>query len=317
MALGVQQMEDKIDFEDIRTLSLNQRRDKVRVKEFGSLVEVSEPLVKFIDSLPDILGGKALKELAREIARRSGEGKLVGLAMGAHPIKCGTSPHLIDLMERGIINFLAMNGAGAIHDFEIAFCGRTSEDVERELAEGRFGMARETAEAFRKALEKKLGLGEALGELVLEQNLPYADYSLLASARKLGVRACVLVAFGTDVVHIHPRIDPARLGEATYYDFKGVCSAAESLSGGVWLNVGSAVIMPEVFLKALAYCSSAGRMPEEFITANFDMIYQYRPRMNVIERPQGRGYNFIGQHEIMLPLLRVAVLSFHSGRGRS
>jgi hypothetical protein len=232
-------------------------------------------------------------------------------AVGAHVIKCGASPLLIDLMKRGIVNAVATNGAAAVHDYEISLIGRTSEDVAAGLPDGEFGMARETAQGMARAAERGAqgdGLGRALGRMILKDKNRWARHSLFATAAALKIPATVHVAIGTDVVHMHPQISGAALGESSLQDFRILCSVVGDLDGGVWLNIGSAVLLPEVFLKALSAARNLGHKVEDFCSANLDMIQHYRPRQNVLLRPRGKGFAITGHHEIMLPLLRMMVL---------
>jgi len=227
----------------------------------------------------------------------------------------GLNPLLIDLMERGVISALAMNGAGIIHDSEIAMAGKTSEDVSAVLGSGAFGAARETGEflnrAIRSAAENNQGLGRTVGQRLLEEDFPHNDKSLLASAARLEIPVTVHVAIGTDIIHIHPAADGASIGKASYRDFKVFCSLVAGLQDGIYLNVGSAVLLPEVFLKALTVVRNLGFEVKNFTTANFDFIRHYRPAVNVVQRPTlegGKGYNFTGHHELMIPLLAAAIV---------
>jgi hypothetical protein len=235
--------------------------------------------------------------------------------MGAHVIKVGLNPVVIDLMDRGIITALAMHGAGIIHDLELAMIGRTSEDVLEGLERGAFGMAQETADflngAISRAAKEDLGLGQAVGQAIIDENLPFGKESIFATAVRLAIPATVHVAIGTDIIHIHPGFDPEAAGKASHLDFKLFSSVVAGLQDGVYLNVGSAVILPEVFLKALTLVRNMGNKVERFTAANMDFIQHYRSTTNVVERPTsmgGTGYTLIGHHEIMLPLLAAAVI---------
>jgi hypothetical protein len=246
-------------------------------------------------------------------ARRDGRQVLIG--MGAHPIKVGLNPVLIDLMRRGLITGLAVNGAGIVHDAEIAMVGRTSEDVEEVLGCGRFGMARETGEFLNAAIswgaDQGLGLGEAVGRRLLAVDFPHKDLSLLAAAAELQLPLTVHVAVGTDIIHLHPSVDPEALGATTHRDFRLFAALVSELSEGVYLNLGSAVIMPEVFLKALTLARNLGHQVEPLTTVNLDFIQHYRPLTNVVRRPThgtGRGYALTGHHELLLPLLAAMVI---------
>jgi deoxyhypusine synthase len=265
--------------------------------------------------IPDILKGRDLEELSGAIAKARSEARPVVVMMGAHVVKCGLGPLLCRLVGRRIITALAMNGACAIHDVEIAMWGRTSEDVGEGLKTGLFGSTEETAAFFdsvtRTCLEMRLGLGTCLGRELLARKAPNADVSVLASAHQAGVPVTVHVAIGTDVVHQHPAADGQAIGYATMEDFRTFASIIRDLRGGVVLNVGSAVILPEVFLKALAMARNAGADLGGFTTANFDMFSLYRPVTNVVERPRligARTYNFCGSHEIILPVLFASLM---------
>ena len=239
----------------------------------------------------------------------------IAVGMGAHVIKVGLNPLLIDLMEKGVITSISLNGAGIVHDTEVAMVGRTSEDVGAVLGTGEFGAARETGEAVNEAIslgaEKNIGLGQAVGEYLLEKGFPYNAMSLLASAVRLNVPVTVHVAVGTDIVHIHPSADGAAIGKTTYEDFKIFCGIVSDLEGGAYLNIGSAVLLPEIFLKALTVARNLGHTVNNFTTANFDFIRHYRTMTNVVNRPTasgGIGYNFIGHHELMIPFLAACLL---------
>ncbi len=295
----------------IKPISLLNRPSKVDVSDFGSPFSPREPFIHFIDSLPNILAAQNLKRLVLAIKTAAEKKKPVIMGMGAHVIKVGLSSIVIDLMERDLVTALAFNGAGIIHDFEIAFCGRTSEDVASQLSVGAFGLARETVEFLNKAIvcgaEEQKGLGEAVGEMIATSDFPYKHLSLLAAAYRLRKAATVHVAIGTDVIHMHPQARGEAIGQTSLKDFFIFCQQVEKLEGGgVYLNVGSAVILPEVFLKAVSYVRSRGHKLESFTTAVFDFIRHYRPSQNVIERvvgKKGQGFYFVGHHEIMLPLL--------------
>ncbi len=302
-------------FDQVKTYSISERTSKVSVNDFAHPPEKGQTMARFFDSLPDILAAADLRALVADIAQAYKNKKTVALAMGAHVIKVGLNPVLIDLMERGVIKALAMNGAGIIHDFELAFTGQTSEDVAASIGDGSFGMAKETCsflgEAIRKAGRESLGLGEAVGKAFLENRLPMADKSLLATGARLGIPVTVHMAVGTDIIHMHPEFDPGLAAEASYRDFRTFASMVATLEGGVYLNVGSAVILPEIFLKAITLVRNLGHHVENFTTANMDFIRHYRPATNVVHRPTlggGRGFNLVGHHEIMLPLLAAGVI---------
>ena len=265
--------------------------------------------------MPDFLGARQLRRLAEVIASAAENGRPVFFAMGAHVIKVGCSPIIIDLMKRGILSGIALNGAGGIHDFEIAWAGQTSEDVGANLRTGKFGMTTEApaimAAAAKLGRERECGLGSALGQLINERKLPNRKMSLTAAADKYEKLAALHVAIGTDTVHMHEVADGGDIGAASMIDFRCVCSAVADLgNGGVWVNIGSAVILPEVFLKAVAVARNLGANLDEMYTANLDMIRHYRVGQNVLNRPveNGRSFDVIGHHEITLPLLRMMIL---------
>jgi hypothetical protein len=301
-----------VDLRRLRTYSIADRRELVEAKQLGKPTEPAQGVAAFLRGLPDILAARSLKKVARAICRARREEKPVVMALGAHVIKCGLSPFLIDLMQRGYITGLAMNGAGPIHDFELALKGATSEDVAAALEDGSFGMARETAEAIGRAAQNAarqgIGLGRAVGQWINARRLPHREISLLAQAAQLGLPATVHVAIGTDTVHMHPCVSPAQIAQASHLDFRILCDIVSQLEGGVWLNVGSAVVLPEVFLKALTVVRNLGHPVRDFTAVDLDMIRHYRPRVNVLTRPGGRAYAIIGHHELMIPLLRMMVL---------
>lgn len=304
-----------IDLRHLKTYSLSERKSKVSASDFASAWKKGSYFKDFIESLPDILAGNHIKRVISSIAAAFKNNKTVALAMGAHVIKVGLNPVVIDLMERGIITAVAMNGAGIIHDFEIAMTGRTSEDVSVSIGNGAFGMARETcdflSDAIKRAGEKSQGLGEAVGLAILEKNLPFMDKSILAAGARLGIPVTVHVAIGTDIIHMHPGFDPEAAGGASHRDFKIFASVVATLEEGVYMNVGSAVILPEVFLKAITLVRNLGNKVDNFTTVNMDFIQQYRPMVNVVNRPTARGgagINLVGHHEIMLPLIAAGVI---------
>ncbi len=310
-----------LDFSGLKTTSLLKSPRKVKVGDFARPLSAGAKFSEFWrNGIPEILAGTALKKLARSIAQAHVRKKEVILAMGAHAIKVGLSPLIIDFMKRGIITALAGNGAVAIHDFEIALAGHTSEEVESALEDGTFGAARETGEAFNAVaaacLNGETGFGEALGELILSRKLENRDLSLFANALSLGIPATVHVAIGTDIVHIHPGLDGAGLGAGSLRDFGIFAKAVSKLEGGVFINLGSAVIMPEVFLKAVSLARNLGYKLEKFTAANLDFVAQYRSHTNVLKRPTSKGgtpIGLIGHHELMLPLLFAGVLEELAG----
>lgn len=304
-----------IQLEKVRTYSISERSSKVSTDDFADPWQQGGSLSRFFDGLPDILGAADLKAVIAAIARAYGRGKTVAIGMGAHVIKVGLNPVIIDLMERGVIHALALNGAGIIHDFELAFSGQTSEDVAAAIGDGSFGMARETCgflgEAILRAKSESVGLGTAVGRSILDHELPFAGQSILAAGERLGVPVTVHVAIGTDIIHMHPEFDAAAAGEASHRDFRSFTSVVASLSDGVYLNIGSAVILPEIFLKAITLARNLGYAVERLTTVNMDFIRHYRPMTNVVHRPtlgDGHGYNLVGHHEIMIPLLAAGVI---------
>lgn len=308
-------MPDPLDFSGLRTYSLHGRPSKVTVENFGRPIPAGSTVRALMDSLPDQLLGRDFPELVRRLAAvyRGGHPLLVG--MGAHVIKVGLSPLLIDLMERSIISGIAMNGACIIHDAEIAMAGFTSEEVGNVLGDGAFGAARETGEVLNGAINQGaregVGMGAAVGAALVAGNFPHNDKSLLATASRLGIPVTVHVAVGTDIIHIHPSASGEAIGATSHLDFRIFCAQVATLQSGAYLNIGSAVLLPEVFLKALTVVRNLGHRVDDFTTANFDFMKQYRPLANVVNRPTaggGRGYNVTGHHELMIPLLVACLL---------
>ncbi len=305
-----------IDFSGIRTYPLKDRPSKFTIDAEARAWKAGGTFRDFLTTLPDTLAAKEFMALVEAIGAAVRQKKPVIFGMGAHVIKVGLSPIIIDLMERGIITALSTNGASAVHDFEIAFAGATSEEVEAGLNKGEFGMAEETGrilnEAIREGAEKGWGLGRAVGEKVLGLKPKYIQKSVFATGARLGIPITVHVAVGTDVFHIHPSCDGASLGEVSYRDFRLLAAIVANLGGGgVYLNVGSAVLLPEVFLKALTVARNLGHEVKDFVTANMDFIQHYRPVQNVVKRPVaagGRGYSITGHHELLVPLLAAAVI---------
>ena len=303
----------RADFSGIKTISIKGRKSKVSPKDFAKVFDGAKgSFSSFVESLPNILVATDLVQIADDIITSRKKNKPVILMMGAHVIKVGLSPVIIDLVKRQVVTAVAMNSAAAIHDVETAMWGKTSEDVAENILDGRFGMARETGELINKTLstafrESDMGYGEALGNQLLALDAPNAEVSVLATCYGLGVPATVHAAIGTDIIHQQPTMDGAATGELTFRDFRALCEVCKGLTGGgVVLNVGSAVILPEVFLKALTVSRNLGAKAKGFTTAVFDMNMHYRPTMNVQLRPTqdgGRGYYVTGHHEIMIPLL--------------
>jgi hypothetical protein len=304
-----------LDFSGLHTYSVHGRHSKVSVDDFATPVHPEMTVRQLLAALPAQLAGVDFPDLVQRIGEAHRQQRPVILGMGAHVIKVGLNPILIDLMRRGIITALALNGAGIIHDAEIAMVGRTSEEVADVLGAGAFGAAKETGEVLNGAIiagaEQGIGIGQAVGEMLLANHFPHNGMSLLAMAAQLEVPVTVHVAMGTDIIHIHPSADGAAIGRAGHHDFRVFCRLVSELEGGVYLNVGSAVLLPEVFLKALTVVRNLGHQVKRFTTANFDFIRHYRPATNVVHRPTlegGKGFHFTGHHELMLPLLAAALV---------
>ena len=315
-----------LSLQGVKTYPLSRRRSRVTLDDFARPHRVGSPLTSFLVSLPRILAGRTLLALRDDILRARDRKRPIVWGLGAHVVKVGLSRVVVDLMERGLVSGLALNGAGIVHDFEVAVSGQTSEDVDATLGTGAFGMARETGEEINRAIGEGdrdgLGIGAALGRhLQARRPRPrHADASLLAAAWRLGLPATVHVAVGTDIVHLHPSCDPAALGRATHLDFRLFAAQVARLGGGgVYLNVGSAVVLPEVFLKAVTLARNLGHPLRGLVTANLDFIQSYRPSRNVVERPVrggGRGHRLTGHHEILVPLLAAALVEGARGRSR-
>ncbi len=305
-----------IDLKKVTTYPIGQRRNKVGVSDFARVSRKGEGFGAFLDSLPSILAAREFREVVDAVVHARQQDRPVVMAMGGHVIKCGLAPIVIDLIQREVITAVAMNGAASIHDYEVALIGGSSEDVAEELGSGKFGMARETGAGIHRALlegaSRGWGYGESLGHYILSSPCPHKDQSVLAAAAKQGIPATVHVSIGADIIHMHPDMDGKITGEATFLDFRKLCAVVAGLgNGGVWMNVGSAVLMPEVFLKAVNVARNLGVDCFDFVTVNMDMIQHYRPRENVVKRPtdqSGKGYSITGHHEIMIPLLARAIL---------
>ena len=306
-----------VDISKIKTFPIKERINKVSVNDFATISDSGEGISSLLDTLPKILKGEDFLDLVDRIITAYQRRKAVIVMMGGHVIKCGLSPLLISLAKQGIFTAFVFNGASSIHDFEIALIGETSEDVSLYLRDGQFGMWEETGKlmnaAIQKAADTKIGMGEALGNRLIELNAPYNAFSLLASCIELNIPITVHVAIGTDIIHQHPSANGAAIGEASFTDFRILTNLVTQLEGGgVILNFGSAVILPEVFLKALTIARNLGHTVSHFTAADFDMQQQYRPLENVVKRPTemgGKGYNFTGHHELMIPLLVHAIKS--------
>ncbi len=314
-----------LSLDGVTTYPLATRKSKLRLTQLGRPHRRGGSLASFIASLPKVLAGDTLRELRDAVLRARDKRRPIVWGLGAHVIKVGLSPVLIDLMQRGFVTGIALNGAGIVHDFELAVSGATSEDVQAGLGRGEFGMARETGAELGRALVEGdrdgLGLGASVGRYLSERRprARYRECSLLAAAWRLGLPATVHVAIGTDIVHLHPACDPAALGRATHLDFRLLAAEVARLGGGgVYLNVGSAVVLPEVFLKALTLARNLGHRVTGFSTANLDFIQSYRPGVNVVERPvsgHGRGFRLTGHHEILVPIVAAALVEKAGGRG--
>ncbi len=306
----------KIDRSRVRTYPARKRLSKVKRSLEGTPHRPGASFAEFLDSLPGLLGAADLRAAIDAAARAHQRGKLLLWGFGAHLIKVGLAPTVVDLMERGLVQGLLMNGAGCVHDLELAMMGQTSEDVAPALDEGSFGMARETSELLNGAIAaghaQGLGMGAAVGHAILSgSGYRHRDRSILATAARLEIPVTVHVAIGTDIHHMHPSADGAALGATSYRDFETLAGLVAALEGGVLFNIGSAVILPEVFLKALALARNLGHKVDKFTAVNCDFIRQYRPSVNVVERPTrkgGRGISLIGQHEILVPLLAAGLL---------
>jgi len=309
---------EEFDLSDVKTYPLKSRKSKARAEDFAKPVAPGASIGALVDSLPDMLAAADLRKVARAIvdAKRAGaDGGGVIWGLGAHVIKTGLGPVLIDLMERGFVSAIATNGAAIIHDFEIALVGATSEDVDEALGPGRFGMAEETGRLLNAAIAEGVargeGLGQAVGRYLAEKQPQFARASLIASAARLGVPVTVHVAIGTDIIHMHPAASGALIGEGSLRDFRYFVSNVARLERGVYLNCGSAVVLPEVFLKAVALARNRGIALAGLTTVNLDFVRLYRPQTNVVTRPTagtGRGFSLVGHHELMIPLLAAALI---------
>ncbi len=308
-----------IDLRRVRTYPLAGRRSKVATAALGSVPAPQRSVGQFLAALPDVLAARDLRAVAGAIAACHRAGRVVVLGMGAHPIKVGLSPLIIDLMRRGIVSAVCMNGAGIIHDFELAWHGATSEDVGPALVDGHFGMAEETGRFLNEAIaaDPGAGIGTAVGHAIRAARPPHVSLSILAAGVRFGVPVTVHVAVGTDIIHMHPSADGAAIGAASLADFHRLAGIAQHLDRGVFINLGSAVIVPEVFLKALNLARNVGCTVGGLVTLDMDFTRHYRPLVNVVQRPtapDGRGYQLVGHHEIMFPLLCAAVLDALSKR---
>lgn len=306
-----------IDMSSVTTYPLKDRINKVSVKDFAEISDTKNDISSLLNCLPKILKGEEFLQLVDNIVSAYRKEKAVIVMMGGHVIKCGLSPLLISLAKKGVITGFVFNGASSIHDFEIALIGNTSEDVSEYLQDGKFGMWEETGKLMNKAIKQaaddEIGMGEALGKELLDIDAPFNEYSLLTTGIQYNIPITVHVAIGTDIIHQHPAADGGAIGKASFTDFQLLTqSIIELEDGGVIMNIGSAVILPEVFLKALTIARNLGHTVSNFTAADFDMNQQYRPLENVVKRPTemgGTGYSFTGHHELMIPLLFQSILS--------
>ena len=304
-----------LDFTKVRTYPAAKRFSKVQTSLLGKKLTKGASMRAFFNSLPEILAAQNLQEIAGKIADCHAKNRTVALGMGAHPIKVGLSPLIIDFLERGIIDAIALNGAGVIHDFELAYMGETSEDVDAALKDGSFGMGEETGSFINQAISdgsrNNLGIGAAVGLAINQHRLAHRKLSILATADRLGIPVTCHIAIGTDIIHMHPKADGKALGHGSLRDFRTLTSVVATLDRGIYLNFGSAVVLPEVFLKALSLARNLGHPIGNLTTVNLDFLQHYRPLTNVVNRPTmhgGKGYNLTGHMEIMVPLLFAAVL---------
>ena len=317
MTISVYDNFDPLDFDQIKTYKLASRPSKVTIESFAKPVEESDSLENFLDKLPDVLAVQSLRRIAGQIRRARQLKKPIVWGIGGHVVKTGLAPLIVDLMKKGFVSAIASNGSVLVHDTEIALVGFTSEDVDATLEKGDFGAARETGEllnqAARKGANDGIGLGEAMGREIDALQPDNADVSLIFQAYQNKIPLTVHLAIGADIGHFHSSCDGAALGATSHTDFKLFCAIIKQLNGGgVYLNLGSAVILPEIFLKAVTVVKNLGFPLEDFTTANFDFIQSYRPNTNVVRRPTaggaGRGYSIPGHHELMIPLLAAQIL---------
>ncbi len=304
-----------ISLRSARTYSLCSRTSKVSLKSFARPPVKGDTLKAFLEKLPDAYAAGDFRSIVSAVVSARNNGRPVVLGMGAHPIKLGLAPVIIELMKKDVISALATNGAATVHDFEIALVGHTSEDVAAELCDGSFGMAEETGRgvnlAIRKGAKEGNGIGKSVGEYIYRGDFAHKDDSIFSNAYELGKPATVHVAIGTDIIHMHPGADGAAIGKGSMIDFRLLAAVIADLEGGVYINLGSAVILPEVFLKALNVARNLGNRVEDITTVNMDFIQHYRPKENVLKRPtslKGRNFALTGHHEIMFPLLAAAII---------
>jgi hypothetical protein len=304
---------ESLDLEALRYEPLAARPSKVTLADLGRPLGANPALSDWLDSLPGVLAASGLKRLRDAIVAAHESGRPIVAALGGHVVKTGCAPYLIDWIDRGLLGGLALNGSSAIHDLELAIAGKTSEDVGKRLMAGQFGFARETSALFAAACARahahSIGLGAALGDIAIEHGGPGLDSSLLVAARRARLPLTVHVGIGTDIVHMTPELDGAALGHASLDDFRTICNVIARMAGGVWLNLGSAVILPEVFLKAVSIARNLGYSLDGLTTANLDFDQKYRGLLNVLERPGSAGIALTGHHELLIPLLHAAVIA--------
>jgi hypothetical protein len=306
---------EEFDLSGVKTYPLRSRQSKVSLAQFATPYKKSAGIPGLLKSLPTLLASQDFKHVVAAITTAKTAGRAIVWGLGAHVLKTGLSPILVDLMERGFISAIAMNGAGIIHDFEIALSGGTSEDVDATLGPGTFGMAEETGTQLNRAINDGvaagLGLGQSVGKHLDGAKPSFAQISVAATAWRLQIPVTVHVAVGTDIIHMHPQASGAAIGEGSLRDFKYFVTTVSKLERGVYLNCGSAVVLPEVFLKAVAIAKNDGRSLEGLTTVNLDFLRHYRPLTNVVTRPtagSGKGYSLTGHHELLIPLLAAALI---------
>lgn len=306
---------EAFDLSGIKTYPLRSRQSKVALAQFATPYKPGSGVAGLLTSLPALLAAADFKSVVAAMVAAKRAGRPIIWGLGAHVLKTGLSPILVDLMERGFVSAVATNGAGVIHDFEIALSGSTSEDVDATLGPGTFGMAEETGTQLNRAISEGvsqgLGFGQSVGKYLAEARPAFAQISVVASAYRLQIPVTVHVAIGTDIIHMHPQASGAAIGEASLRDFKYFVTCVSQLDGGVYLNCGSAVVLPEVFLKAVAIARNAGRSLDGLTTVNLDFLRHYRPLTNVVNRPTagaGKGYSLTGHHELLIPLLAAALV---------
>lgn len=304
-----------VSLKNVRSYSLCDRKSKVSVEAFAEAPSKGDSLKAFLKKLPDVFAARDFREVVKAVISAREKDRPVILGMGAHPIKLGLSPVIIELLKRSVVTAVATNGACAVHDFEISLAGHTSEDVASELCSGMFGMAVQTGRgvnrAINKGVKKGYGIGKALGEYISKGRFRLKDKSIFSNTYALDVPATVHVAVGTDIIHMHPEADGSAIGKGSMHDFRLLASVISDMEGGVYINLGSAVIMPEVFLKALNIARNLGNKIENITTVNMDFIQHYRAKENVLRRPtsmKGRNYALTGHHELMFPLLTAAII---------